>query len=110
MHFENFKSNEDIIREYEAPIDALDNAIVHLAWYGYGSYSGSSLVIFEKNDTLYQVNGRHCSCYGLEGQWKPEETSWQQMAKRDVTCYNEYRGEDKAQEYLSLLTAKHLPN
>lgn len=78
----NFSNKEDVIQAYEAPEDALDNAVVYLAWYGYGSYSGSSLVVFEKNGKLYEVNGDHCSCFGLEGQWHPEETSWTALKMR----------------------------
>jgi hypothetical protein len=65
IYIENFESNADIIKEYKAPADALDGATVYLAWYGYGSYSGDSLVIFEKDSILYEVNGGHCSCMGL---------------------------------------------
>jgi hypothetical protein len=37
-------------------------------------------VIFEKDGKLWEVNGSHCSCYGLEGQWQPEETTWEAIA------------------------------
>ena len=70
-YIEGFESNEDIISNYTAPEAALDGATIYLAWYGYGSYDGQSLVIFEKDGQLYEVNGSHCSCYGLEGQWRP---------------------------------------
>lgn len=45
------------------------------AFYEYISYSGEAFVLFEQNGKLYEVNGSHCSCYGLEGQWVPEETT-----------------------------------
>lgn len=86
-YIENFGSNEDIIREYSASEFALDGAKIYLAWYGYGSYCGSSLVIFEKDGKLYEVNGSHCSCNGLEGQWQPEETSWGALAMRSCDSY-----------------------
>jgi hypothetical protein len=28
------------------------------------------------------VNGSHCSCHGLEGQWEPEETSMKALEHR----------------------------
>lgn len=31
---------------------------------------------------LYEVNGSHCSCYGLEGQWEEEETTVEALAYR----------------------------
>ena len=48
---------------------------VLLASYAYECYEGDAFVLFRKDDKLYEVNGGHCSCYGLEGQWSPEETT-----------------------------------
>lgn len=45
-------------------------------------YEGQALVVFRRNDCLYEVNGSHCSCYGLEDQWEPEETSVQALRHR----------------------------
>ena len=44
------------------------------ASYGYANSSGDAWVLFEKDGKLFEVNGSHCSCYGLEGQFEPEET------------------------------------
>ena len=87
-YISEFHSNEDIIREYAAPEDALDGAEVLLAWYGYGFYYGSSFVLFLRDGKLYEVNGNHCSGSGLEAQWSPEETSWAalKMRKLDTDC------------------------
>lgn len=103
---ENFTSREDIIEQYEAPKDALDGTYIYLAWYGYGSYCGSSFVLFEKDGKLYEVNGSHCSCYGLEGQWGPEETSWEALKEREF--YDEYDGSDEANERLQALVKNNL--
>jgi hypothetical protein len=40
------------------------------------------LYFFEKNGILYEVSGSHCSCYGLEDQWEPEETSIESLEHR----------------------------
>lgn len=45
------------------------------ASYGIECYSGSAFVLFERDGKLFEVNGSHCSCYGLEGQFEPEETT-----------------------------------
>ena len=50
--------------------------------YGYANYSGEAWVLFEKDGELYEVNGSHCSCYGLEGQWNPEEVSLLELENR----------------------------
>lgn len=84
IFIENFKSREEVLDEYKAPAGALDNADLLLAWYGYGSYCGDSLVIFRRDGKLYEVNGSHCSCYGLEGCWEPEETTPEALLKREV--------------------------
>lgn len=52
------------------------------ASYGYGDYSGQAFVLFEESGKLYEVNGQHCSCYGLEGQWEPEETTLEALKYR----------------------------
>ena len=65
---------------------ALEGATVLLASYTYENYSGEAFVLFERGGKLYEVNGSHCSCYGLSEssysysndtatQWQPEETS-----------------------------------
>lgn len=51
------------------------NIHIVLAYYLYEDYSGEAFVLFIKGRTLYEVNASHCSCYGLEDQWKPEKTS-----------------------------------
>jgi hypothetical protein len=55
-------------------IKKYDNINVLFAAYGTDNYSGDAFVLFEQDGKLYEVNGSHCSCYGLEGQWEPEET------------------------------------
>lgn len=52
------------------------------ASYGEDNYSGDAFVLFEKNGKLYEVNGSHCSCYGLEGQFDPEETTLEAIRYR----------------------------
>lgn len=52
------------------------------ASYSYANYSGDAWVLFEQNGKLYEVNGSHCSCYGLEGQWNPEEVDLNELENR----------------------------
>ncbi|QNS40206.1 hypothetical protein H0S70_07275 [Chryseobacterium manosquense] len=52
-----------------------DNKNILFASYGNENYEGDAWVLFEENGKLYEVNGGHCSCYGLEGQFDPEETN-----------------------------------
>jgi hypothetical protein len=105
-YIENFEDNEDVIERYAAPSTALDGATVHLAWYGYGDYCGSSLVVFEKDGKLYEVNGSHCSCGGLEDQWEPEETSWEALSSR--SWWSGCNGSDEAESILKQLAETHM--
>ena len=62
--------------------DKWNNMEVLLASYSYENYSGDAFVLFKRDGKLYEVNGGHCSCYGLEGQWEPEETSIESLRHR----------------------------
>lgn len=52
------------------------------ASYGSANYSGDAWVLFEKSGELFEVNGGHCSCYGLEGQWNPEKVTLNALEHR----------------------------
>ena len=112
---EEFKSIEDIAEEYssskegkDAILLELNGATILLAWYGYGNYEGDSFVLFEKDGKLYENHGAHCSCYGLEGQWEPEETTWKALAMRDLSdSYCD--GSEEADRILKELVKKNLP-
>jgi hypothetical protein len=102
---ENFKDVDDIVSNYGGTSkEDLNGATIHLAWYGYGSYSGHSLVVYEKDGKLFEVNGGHCSCNGLEDQWEPEETSLAALAMRNLRD-DEYGGSADAQEILTAFIA-----
>jgi hypothetical protein len=62
------------------PIE-LKGAKVLYASYNQGYYDGSAYVLFKRDGKLYDVNGSHCSCFGLENQWDPEETSVEAIYK-----------------------------
>lgn len=47
--------------------------VVFHASYDQEDYEGSALVVYRQGERYFVVEGSHCSCYGLEGQWEPEE-------------------------------------
>ena len=65
---------------------------VLFAAYTYESYSGEAFVLFVRDGKLFEVNGSHCSCYGLgdqdygsgvdRSQWEPEETNAEAIKRR----------------------------
>ena len=86
MYLDNFKNKQDVL---EAFSDRDSNSFIDLskcnilfAYYGYEDYSGLSFVLYEQDGKLYEVNGSHCSCNGLEGQWSPEEVTIEQLQHR----------------------------
>lgn len=72
MYYRGFEDKTDICREFE--ISGFEG---HVLWATYDQecYEGSAEVIYLNDGKLYQVSGSHCSCFGLENQWKPEETT-----------------------------------
>lgn len=72
------KLNNDL----EIKLKKYEEFDIILASYTYENYSGDAFVLFEHDGKLYEVNGGHCSCYGLEGQWSPEETTIEALKHR----------------------------
>lgn len=108
-----FNDAADVLGQFAAEPNALDGAEIHLAWYGFGSYDGEACIIYTQGGKLYEVNGSHCSCDGLEGQWSPEETTWEALAHifRNGTKFgSDYSSdEDKARARLRELVDLHVP-
>ena len=55
-------------------------------------YEGYATVLFKSEGKFYIVEGSHCSCYGLEGQWEPDEVIPEQLLKME---YGKYRNLDQ---------------
>lgn len=55
----------------------LDKLEFLVAQINEGGYDGEAYFLVRDLETggLYEVSGGHCSCFGFEGQWKPEITS-----------------------------------
>lgn len=73
-----FLPNEDnpiVLKQIQMFTEAkvnFENINILFAYYSYKQYEGEAWVLFEQNGLLFEVNGSHCSCYGLENQWQPE--------------------------------------
>ena len=68
--------------EMAKAIERYKDVNILFASYGAANYSGDAWVLFEQDGKLYEVNGGHCSCYGLEGQWEPEEVHLTELENR----------------------------
>ena len=82
MYLNLFRGIDSVKSEFEIDDAELAGATILLAHYDIDGYEGDAFVLFERDGKLYEVNGSHCSCYGLEGQWQPEETSVEEIRFR----------------------------
>ena len=108
-YFGLFFGVNDVVKEFGIPDGKrpADEEIV-FASYATPDCSGYAFVVFEINGILYEVSGSHCSCYGLEGQWEPEETFWEAMAAGNrLVDYEEH--EEAARVRWNELLREHVP-
>lgn len=63
-----FNCAEDVFSNFQINGEGIN---ILFAWYDTPPYEGYAYVLFEKDGVLYEVQGSHCSCYGLENQWEP---------------------------------------
>ena len=65
--------------EKHALLKSLENFDILVAYESVGSWgcdSSSWFLIRDKvTGKLFESHGGHCSCFGFEGQWEPEETT-----------------------------------
>jgi hypothetical protein len=67
-------------------------------------------VLFQRDGKLYEVSAGHCSCYGLEGRWEPDEVTWDQLAMRFNDKTEFYcDGSAKADAAIKQLITQHVP-
>jgi hypothetical protein len=114
-------ANADYWRERKQEMDAAlaqerwQNVEVILASYGTEDYGGDAFVLFRRDGKLYEVNGSHCSCYGLgeqnysgdrQTQWQPEETTVAALLHRldNGSLGQSYNGNTYADELRAALT------
>lgn len=89
---------------YNIDVAVLYGTKILIAEY-YCRYEGVSVVIFKQDGKLFEVNGSHCSCYGLEGQWDPEECTSEYLDKKltDSWYYSELGIHEQVRDILALL-------
>lgn len=68
MYLHDWNNIEGVKNDFEISDEQLEDVKILLASYTYEDYDGSAFVLFLRDGKLYEVNGSHCSCYGLEGQ------------------------------------------
>jgi hypothetical protein len=87
----------------ESPVPAdLD---VIFASYDGGGYDGDASVVFRRDGKLYEVHGSHCSCYGLEDQWDPEEATVESLKVTIIGHLGYSHGDDAKLAWGAIITA-----
>jgi len=107
----NYRNDEDQLPLAEKPPFA--GAEILLASYGTPSNEGYAFVLFRRDGKLWEVNGSHCSCFGLEGQWQPEETTADALRRRvkeGTLGKGDYEENPFAAELLQVLDDLERPN
>lgn len=89
-----FNDWEDVQRQFApdhrnaSPVPECPEHLIY-AVYETPGYEGHAIVIFWAKDKYWYVEGSHCSCYGLEGQWQPEPYDTAELLK---ACLNRNYG------------------
>ena len=99
----DFSDAESVFSNFELDKEKRDGINILFASYGQDHYSGDAYVLFEKNGKLFDVSGSHCSCYRLENQFDPSETTIEALTLaltegkmgKDDWCGNEFAKELK---------------
>jgi hypothetical protein len=84
------KGFEAMVDDFGITAERLEGVEILLASYTAANYEGYAFVLFRKDCKLYEVNGSHCSCHGLNAesyaggdtQWQPEETTIEALEHR----------------------------
>lgn len=102
MIIDGFEDIEDLKKEYEITDEQLQGYEILFACYETGCYDGSSIVLLKKDDKLYIIDAGHCSCYGLEGQWYPVETTKELLIREaNAKTYNSYMDNKKFVDFVN---------
>lgn len=106
--FKNIYATGKEYRMEEPPYGNEDYKNINILFASYGSdnHSGDAFVLFEENGVLYEVNGSHCSCCGLEGQWETEEVSLKELENRLINGSfgeDDYSGNEFKQDLCEFL-------
>lgn len=70
-----FEDLEDIKKKFKSKCDNIIDEEILFASYGGAIWDGDAIILIQRNGKLYTVEGSHCSCRGLEGQWEMIETN-----------------------------------
>lgn len=95
--YDGFSDWKDVQSQFEDQTPEPDEVLC--AVYDGGGYEGDALVIYRNGEKYFIVQGSHCSCYGLEGQFDPTEYPDKDTFAKCLAPMKFYYGEqEKAKE------------
>lgn len=107
----NEQVQSHIVREYKVCPSIVKQYSILIAYESVGAYGCDSSSYFllkeKKSGKLFEVQGSHCSCYGFEGQFEPQETSLEYLKSDKFSFhtggYDYYSdsNQEKVKEYIS---------
>jgi hypothetical protein len=95
---------QHLLEEWEARQEEVNRFNILIGYESVGSWGCDSSAFYLLRDKttgkLYEVHGSHCSCYGFEGQFSPEETTLEYLKSDKFNfCCGGYDGaEEKNQD------------
>lgn len=87
--------------DFEVKESEVSTAVPLFAAYDIDGCEGSATVVYIDKGKFWLVAGSHCSCYGLEGQWEPEDMPYEALVHLAVKGNYEFSSYEK--EFLSTL-------
>ncbi|PEO30902.1 hypothetical protein [Bacillus toyonensis] len=104
---------DHIVEDYEVEREELDQYDILIAYESVGSWGcdSESFFLLKNKDTgqLFENHASHCSCYGFEHQFEPEETTVEYLQSEHFGfCNGGYdedseRNRDKIMRYIEQL-------
>lgn len=106
MFYGSFDSWSDVLGQFEVKdIERFEKVTPLFASYSQEGYEGSAVVLFIEHGKIYSAHGSHCSCFGLEGQWEPEETTFEAIKHIAVSGDYQFSGfEDQIAKMMTIFT------
>ena len=102
LHVAEVWESYDLLEQRGILKDLQGSAILHHRYESEG-YEGSAFTVYTKDSKIYEVHGSHCSCFGLEDQWEPEETTIAALKLRVPDPGSNEKPSEYQQEVLSIL-------
>ena len=82
LFLDGWDDAEGVGNDFDADLSAFE---ILIGFYDLSmAYEGYAWVLCrDAAGQLYEVNGSHCSCFGLEEQWDPDPTSWDYLCSEN---------------------------